>query len=78
MRYPSIIEGKCVCGYEFFYEWKNNTAVSIIGDKPFLSLEMSNDIKITYQGKPDYYTDGKETVTLIMCPKCGTIQGRRD
>lgn len=67
---------KCVCGYEYDEEWNSEERryVVILGDKPFIRLYTSNDIKVYYKRRSDYYSNGEEEVSLYACPKCGTVK----
>lgn len=66
---------KCVCGYEYEYNYTDGQVVK--GDKPFIPISIGkDDLRVFYEDRDrrDYYSDGKYEVTIYACPKCGTLK----
>lgn len=64
---------KCICGYEYEYDYRERQVVK--GDKSFIQLILSNKITVSYLSDyRDYYSDGFSETTLYACPKCGTVK----
>lgn len=70
---------KCVCGYEYEEDWDYSTKPAkrtiAKGDKPFIRLNLSNQITVT-KDNPEIMEPWRtaETVGLHVCPKCGTVR----
>lgn len=60
---------KCVCGYEYDYNFIDGEKVVITGDKPFIN----SGLWAVFEIDDDYYpTVTRETI--YICPKCGTLK----
>ena len=66
---------KCVCGYEYQEYDPNGTPA--IGDKEFIELrsDSRDDRLVIFSQRIDAYSSPR--YQLFMCPKCGTIRGKR-